>query len=630
MRKRWIIRVFLSAVINLIFFPGFCQGVYNIQDDVHETILYLKDLPVLIDSTNSLDFRTVKSSFSRSKFTINKDYQNKDFDEHSTYWVQIPIAQTNSRFIWVMEFFDQTIDDLIIYSPEHNGQYARHELGDHQPFMNRENLHKNFVITLKRTEDTVQVYYARIRSHEFADIRVAIRSYPRFIFYALNEYFLFGTFYGMILIIVLYNFLVYLAIREGKYLFYIFYILSVALYAMSYDGIGFQYFWPASPELNDFASGIMLFSLILWATLFTRRFLDTPNNAPLLDKILLVTIAVRSILFLAFLFFKPTLFSLRVLDIVPLSIIFYTGVYVWNNGFKAARFFLIAYGILFFGFFIRVLVYFNFIPLTTTSHYSLHFSFVLEMLFLTFALGDRIRILKSNQDKAMRETLEQHQINLELKDKVNLELEAKVKERTVELDGKNLELLASNNKLIKQATEINKINSMLDLDNWKLKNRVKEVLNEMLLEQTMSYEEFKTLYPDTLSCYRFLETFKWEKGFRCHKCGNEKYFDGVKKFSRRCSRCGYSESITAYTIFHGLKFPIEKAFYVAYLSVAKKNTDTLSNLAQKLELTTNTVWSFRTKVNQIVKDLESNGKKPVAGKWEMVIGVSQSSELVHK
>jgi two-component system, sensor histidine kinase LadS len=433
-----------------------------------------------------------------------------------------------------------------------------------------------------------------------------------------------------VLIIVLYNFLVYLAVREGKYLFYIFYVLSVALYAMSYDGIGFQYLWPERPELNDFASGIMLFSLILWATLFTRRFLDTRLNAPFLDRILIAAIVIRSLIFLAFLFFKPTLFSLRVLDIVPLSIIFYSAIYVWNNGFKPARFFVLAYGILFFGFFIRLLVYFDVIPLTTVSHYSLHFSFVLEMLLLTFALGDRIRILKANQDRALRETLEQHQINLELKDQVNRELEVKVHERTVELENKSFQLEKSNERIVKQSNEINQINSLLDLDNWKLKNRVKEVLNEMLLEQTMTYEEFKTLYPDMMSCYRFLEIYKWDKGFKCHKCGNEKYFDGVKKFHRRCTRCGHNESITANTIFQGLKFPIEKAFYIAYLTVAGKQKDTLSALADRLGLTLNTVWGFRSKVNQNSKELEAYGKKPTASKWETVIGMVSSRELISR
>jgi two-component system, sensor histidine kinase LadS len=625
MKMKQAISILLGVIVSYFYAAAQEQRVYEMHDSAPEIILFLKDLPVLIDSTNQLGFTEVISAQAKARFTINSLYQNKDFDERSTYWVQIPMAQSNTKLIWVMEFFDQTIDDLIVYKPDQDGGFTAIALGDSQPFRNRENLHKNFTVRIDGTPGTTQTYYARIRSHEFADIRIAIRSYPRFIYYALNEYFLFGTLYGMVIIIALYNFLVYLAVREGKYLFYIFYILSVALYAMSYDGIGFQYLWPNAPQLNDYAAGITLFSLIFWALLFTRRFLDTVNTAPLLDRLLVAAIIIRSALFLVFLLFKPTLFSLRTLDIVPLSIIFYAAIYVWRHGFKPARFFVIAYGILFVGFFVRLLVYFNVIPLTTTSHYSLHFSFVLEMLFLTFALGDRIRILKANQDRALQETIEQHEINLHLKEQVNRELEAKVLERTRALESKSHQLEISNEKLIKQSNEINQINSMLDLDNWKLKNRVKEVLNEMLLEQTMTYEEFKTLYPDMMSCYRFLENYKWEKGFICHKCGNEKYFDGVKKFSRRCTRCGHNESITANTIFHGLKFPVEKAFYLAYLTVAGKQSETLAVLSNKLELPLNTVWSYRSKVNAIVKDIESKGRKVTASRWEIVIGETPQS-----
>jgi two-component system, sensor histidine kinase LadS len=252
-------------------------------------------------------------------------------------------------------------------------------------------------------------------------------------------------------------------------------------------------------------------------------------------------------------------------------------------------------------------------------HYSLHFSFVLEMLFLTFALGDRLRILKDMRDRAMKRMMQQHQVNLQLKDKVTRELEQKVLERTLELNLKNDELEQTNSKLEQQSKEINQINSILDLDNWKLKNSIKEVLNDRLLERTMDYKQFHTLYPDRLSCFRFIEVLKLDSGFTCRKCSNDKYFDGSQKFARRCTRCGYNESITAYTIFHSIKFPIEKAFYIAYLSVAGKKDYTLESLATQLDLRVNTLWGFRHKVFDRIADLERKGKKPKASRWEDVI-----------
>ena len=596
------------------------QPALCVNDEIIEHNFMPNELTYYIDNTNSLSFWQISSNGFSNRFQAHASYQNKDFVKNASYWIRLPIRHSiETKKIWLLEFYDQTIDHIDMYIPQENGSYRNIVMGDGQPFPQRTFRHKNFEVVLDMKSDTTMYYYFKVRSHEFADIRIAFRSVDRFVFYALNEYFLFGTFYGMLLIISLYNFLVYLAIKEIKNIYYIMYILSVGAYAMSYDGIGFQYLWPNHPEWNDYAVGVTMFSVILWALIFTRRFLSTRANAPKLDRALRGMIIARSIFFVIELFLFPELLTYRTIEIIPLSLIFYTAITVWRGGYRPARFFVIAYGVLFSGFFIRALVYFNVLPFTTPLHYSLHFSFVLEMLFLTFALGDRIRILKDMRDRALKRIIHQHEVNMRLKDKVTRELEQKVQERTIELNEKNHLLESTNTKLERQSYEINQINSILDLDNWKLKNSIKEVLNERLMEKTMDYAQFKTLYPDTLACYRFLENVKWDKNFHCRKCSNVKYFDGAQKFSRRCTRCGYNESITSYTIFHSIKFPIEKAFYIAYIYVVGSKDFTLEALAEQLNLRVNTLWSFKHKVMERIADLEKSGKKPHASRWEEVI-----------
>lgn len=613
--KRLVILLILAACS----YSAWTQ-VAVVNDAVNERIFTLTELSYLIDPNDTLKIETASSPKFASSYLHHDSYLNTDFQSNAAYWIKMPLQySTDTKNNWIFEFYDQTIDHLEAYVPQPDGTWKKFVTGDQYAFGQRTFMHKNFEIQIPNPGDTTVYYYFKVKSHDFADIRIAFRTVDRFVYYVLNEYFLYGTFYGMVLIIILYNFLVFLAIREMKYIYYIFYILSVALYAMSLDGIGFQYIWPQHPEWNNIAVGVALYSLILWALVFTRRFLSTKANVSRLDKALKWMIVARTALFLFTFFFNQTLFNYRNIEIIPLSLIFYTGIVVWYQGYRPARFFVIAYGILFLGFFIRMLVYMNVLPFTIISHYSLHLSFTLEMLFLTFALGDRIRILKDNRDRALKRIIHQHEFNMQLKDKVNKELEEKVQERTEELNRKNHAFEETNQKLEQQAEEINQINSLLDLDNWKLKNRLKEVLNERLMEKTMDYSQFKTLYPDSLSCYRFIENLKWDHGFQCRKCGNEKYFEGAQKFSRRCTRCGYNESITAFTVFHSIKFPIEKAFYLAYLAVSGKRENTLESLAYKMDLGINTVWSFLSKVTERVKELEFNGLKPIASRWEEIV-----------
>lgn len=607
------------------------QSDFEVDDARLERNFMPYELTYFLDTSNELSFWQISSNTFSNRFQPNPSYQNKDFKINASYWIRLPIHHTSkTQKVWLLEFYDQTIDQLEAYVPQLDGSYRNIIMGDRQPFSQRTVLHKNYEIVLDVKADTLLYYYFKVSSHEFADLRIGFRSVDRFVYYALNEYFLFGTFYGMILIISLYNFLVYLAIREIKNIYYILYILSVAAYAMSYDGIGFQYLWPNHPMWNDYAVGVTLYAVILWGLIFTRRFLSTRANAPMLDKALKWMIAARSVWFFVELFFMPQLLTYRNIEIIPLSLIFYTSIYVWRQGYRPARFFVIAYGILFLGFFIRSLVYFNVLPFTTFLHYSLHFSFVLEMLFLTFALGDRIQILKDMRDRGLRRIIHQHEFNMQLKDTVNRELEQKVQERTIELKSNNHQLEETNQKLERQSFEINQINSILDLDNWKLKNSIKEVLNERLMEKTMDYQQFKTLYADTLACYRFLENLKWDKEFQCRKCSNEKYFEGAHKFSRRCTRCGYNESITAFTIFHSIKFPIEKAFYLAYLSVIGNKDFTLEALAQQLGLRVNTLWTFKHKVIERIRAQELKGSRPHASRWEEVMLLTEGNSNTKK
>lgn len=599
------------------------QKIIEIEDDLPERIFSLKELEYFEDKSNALSFEVISSTEFSGNFNTNPAYNNKDYNQEATYWIRFSLYQPQeSSLIWLLEFYDQTIDEIEAFIPTKAGSYQKLSLGDQEVFINREILHKNFEIIIDKSPAKIQTYYFKVNSTGFADIRIALRSVDRFIYYALSEYFLFGLFYGMILILSLYNLLMYFAIRKIKYLYYIFYLVSVGAYAMSIDGIGFQYLWPSHPEWNQIAHGIALYLVILWSLLFTQKFLNTKSISPVLHKIISAVVVIRSSIFIAALF-QHNLFSLWYIEAIPLVLIFYTSIYIWTKGYKPARFFVMAYGILFLGFFIKILVNAGLIPFNILTHYSLHISFLIEMLFLSFALGDKVRILKNNRDRAQIRIIKQHelnvklknqvnqelQLNMELKEKVNRELEQKVKERTIELGKKNNLLEEYNKKLIQQAEKINHFNAMLDLDNWKLKNNVKENLENRFINKKLNIEEFKKIFPDKLACYRYLEKLKWENNFECKKCENNKYFNGQKKFSRRCTKCGYNESITAYTIFHGIKFPIEKAFYIAYLSMNGRKHLTLEEISQTLSLRVNTIWSFRNKIQEILK---SNGYSKVS------------------
>ena len=160
------------------------------------------------------------------------------------------------------------------------------------------------------------------------------------------------------------------------------------------------------------------------------------------------------------------------------------------------------------------------------------------------------------------------------------------------------------------------MNRLLDLDNYKLKSQVKEVSSNRALFKDVPFEEFKALYPDKLSVLRFLNDHKWQEGYTCRKCGNTKYCDGNTRYSRRCTKCRYDESITAFTIFHKCKFPLEQAFYIVSKTIRLGNDLNTQSVSEELDLRKNTVWNYKSKV---LATIDANKKSRNAENFIIIV-----------
>ncbi len=121
---------------------------------------------------------------------------------------------------------------------------------------------------------------------------------------------------------------------------------------------------------------------------------------------------------------------------------------------------------------------------------------------------------------------------------------------------------------------------------------------------------FNRRFKNDNDCYKYLSLVKWEDGYICRKCGNEKYYNGKKPFSRRCLKCKYDESPTVNTMFEKLKFSILVAFHIVFKISTKKKGMSSLELSSEFELRQKTCWSFKQKVQEAMK---SSLRSPLTG-----------------
>lgn len=132
--------------------------------------------------------------------------------------------------------------------------------------------------------------------------------------------------------------------------------------------------------------------------------------------------------------------------------------------------------------------------------------------------------------------------------------------------------------------------------------------------KSLSLFDFQKKFPDDDACFKYLVNLKWPNGFICPKCGHDKYCKGMKKHDRQCTKCRISFSPTMDTLFHQVKFPLLKAFYIVYYVSTSKKGISSTELSRKLELRQKTCWLFRQKVQ---KAMQSSKRNPMKGKVDV-------------
>jgi signal transduction histidine kinase len=411
---------------------GAIPVIFNEQND-HYTVRG-KYIDYLEDPSNKLTISDISSPLFINKF---KKGQKEDVvltqNPASTYWAKITIINNfKTKKNLVFELYDFNIDYFELYIPD-EGKYIIYKGGSKFLFSHKDYQHKNFIYDLPDSKGKPFTLYIKIKSTSPAAFIGAARTTQRLTEYATTEYFFLAIFYGIVIAMVLYNLFLYLALQDNTYLYYVLYVLSIGIFTLSQDGLGFQYLWPKHPFWNDYVAPISNYFVIICALLYTRSFLNTKVNAVLIDKGIVILMTLRTIvLFIEIT--NPSLENNIWFNFIPFTYIYLAGIICWVTGYRMARFYVIAFTLFFLGFSFSVLQHFNLIDANPTTVYSFNIGVLSQMILLSLALADRIKMLTHEKEKAQAETIVQLKVNEQLKDKVNKELEEKVAERTKELD----------------------------------------------------------------------------------------------------------------------------------------------------------------------------------------------------
>jgi len=431
---RSLTRQFFARVGAILLVLTCCAAANAVQLDNQFTQQAIgTEIRYLMDADDSLTIHSLLSQAQpweqNDSHIFNKGYNNQ------SWWLNFGISNQSDLEQWILELGYPVLDNIDLYLVQNGSILHEYHLGDKLPFVERPIQHRYFIVPITVTAGSESEVYIRLRSTSSVQLPLTIWDEKSFNQYDIQRNVTQGAYYGALAIIGIYNFLLFLVLRDRSYIYYVGYVIGMWLFSASLEGWAFQYIWPDATQWNDRAITVFLAGTVVLGLLFTSRFLgiyQMPKPMPLIQN----GCTVATLLAFLVAIFAPYNISIRVVISVSVLISLWgltQGINAWCRGNTSARYYTLAWILLIFGGVVLALSKFEILPRNIITSYALQLGTVLETVLLSFALAERI-----NHEKGMRAAAQQAALNTQIKAK--LELENKVAERTRELEAANRRL----------------------------------------------------------------------------------------------------------------------------------------------------------------------------------------------
>ena len=377
--------------------------------------------------SHSKDFRPGKPSGEDLNFGFTPD----------TYWIKLTLSRAqDADSAWILSIPYQTLDHLTLYAPGKDPVIT----GNLMPFSSRPIKGRFFAFPIT-LEAEPQNFYLQVQSQYALTIPLEIWSPQAYFESNQDTWGLQALYFGELLALVIYNLLLCLYLRDKSFLLYTFFGISMGLAMFAGNGYGRVYLWQNSPYWDSVSQCVLLSLASFFGIFFSTFFLNSKKNSPRLYKILICMsvcyAVIAAILPLAHNIGIQTsyfFFSFAVLAPITTFLLLTNGVLAFRSGQREARFFLLAWGILWVGGFIAAMRAFGLVPSSLATNYAVQISSALEMLLLSFALADRIRIERQARERAQIDKIQAERKLVEALKNSELILENTVALRTNELE----------------------------------------------------------------------------------------------------------------------------------------------------------------------------------------------------
>lgn len=382
-------------------FGGMAHALVLTQDD--DRINLTSDAKVLIDKTGSLTIQDISADPSRFVFQSRQDGSRElslSFT-NAAYWIRLDLSrQPDAATRWILEIPFVGIDRVDWFAPQaqpfSSGTLV--DLSEKQIFSR---VHA-FSVDLS-TEP--QAYYLRVISSYPLTIPLQLMRSDVYGREQLVDTMIQSLYFGGLLSLFFYNFVIFFTTRDRRYLLYCLFALFLGMGMYAGNGYGRLFLWPGWQNFDRVSQGFFLSLASGFGILFTIQFLELRQRQAHIFNLLWLLILMMFGVAVGFL---ATLFTpLPVANLYLFNFIFSTfaivvcvsiAIHLSMKGHRDARYFVFSWGFLSIGAVTACLRIFDLVGSHVLTLYAVQIASGFEALFFSFALADRLRVERTSRE----------------------------------------------------------------------------------------------------------------------------------------------------------------------------------------------------------------------------------------
>lgn len=447
---RYIFLIILVFLTCLIFSQKYILLEKSQPTEISEDLLFLTDPDKIADNEEAL------LNLKNGKYQSFSDFEKSSGFNADVCWIGI-LVDTN--FTECSDYIAEipAVDSAFVYVFSDDSLLSESYIGKNIPTdMRQVKIAYTQFTPVKLKEGSTNFILLKINNfssnHDIKGYKIVLTETHSFYKTKINERYFQGIFIGIIIIMILYNLFIYLSVRHKSYLYYILMLIGCGAIWINNYKLHFEYFFPDTPLSSIIETGILVSSFFgIFLLLFTQNFLMTRSRHKkwhfvfnIFIILLILQPVVNYVIPQFYLVFRMVSFTS---GLIVFILIFILSIVSLIKKYRPARYFFLANLMFSTGAIIFILAALDVMPLSWIAMNSMQAGTILQVALFSFALADRINILKHENEESQLKIIKQLEENEALKDKVNRELEQKVKERTLEISQQKEEIMTQRDEI---------------------------------------------------------------------------------------------------------------------------------------------------------------------------------------